>query len=231
MAQKQYFFIADTETTQKETVADFAGVIVDRKGNICNQISVLVSGHFGKYKLFHDKNSSESIWTLAGLARRNEIYRTMLNSGDRMLATVPAINRWIAKAIESYPGLIFTAYNADFDLRMMRNTGIETDGFADVFCLWKASVNKVSGDKRYIQHCINRKWLTAKLNFKTSAEPMAEYALGRELPPEPHTALEDILHYELPIFLWLVKNKSYKKYSQNGYNWQAWQLTNLVKPA
>ena len=231
MAQKQFFFLCDTETTMRDTVADFAGIIVDRKGIIHNQIAVLVSGHFGKYKLFHDKNSSESIWTLAGLKRRNELYRGMLNSGDRMLASPTAINKWLEKAKTAYPNLIFTAYNADFDIGKMRNTGLDVDGFADIFCLWKASVNKVSNDKRYIEHCINRKWLTPKLNFKTSAEPMAEYALGRELPPEPHTALEDILQYELPILLWLIKNKSYKKYSQNGYNWREWQLANLVKPS
>jgi len=231
MATKQYFFLCDTETTIRGTVADFSGLIVDRKGKIYNQISVLVRGHFGNFKLFYDKNSAEEIWTLAGLKRRNEAYKNMLNSGSRMLATPLAINKWIAQAKENYPNLIFTAYNASFDIDKMQNTGIDTQGFSDIFCLWKASVNKVSGDKRYIEHCIKRKWLTAKLNFRTNAEAMAEYATGRELPPEPHTALEDCLYYELPILLWLIKNKSYKKYSQNGYNWREWQLHNLVKPS
>lgn len=231
MAQKQFFLLCDTETTQRDTVADFAAIIVDRKGVIHKQIAVLVSGHFGHYKLFHDKNSAEDIWTLAGLKRRNENYRNMLNTGDRMLATPSAINKWLAQAKEAYPNLIFTAYNAAFDIDKMQNTGIETQGFADIFCLWKASINKLAKDKRYIQHCIDRKWLTAKLNFRTNAEAVAEYAVGHELPPEPHTALEDCIHYELPILLWLIKNKSYKKYSQNGYNWRAWQLSNLVKPS
>jgi len=232
MAQKQYFFIVDTETTMAETVADFGGIIVDRNGKIFKDIKVLVSGEFGKKKLFYNKDSPDSIWTLAGLKRRNENYRNMLNSGDRMLATVNAINKWIDSAKAAYPNLIFTAYNAEFDLRMCRNTGINIDGFSDIFCLWKASVNKVAKDKKYLEHCIRRKWLTAKLNFKTSAEPMAEYALGGiELPPEPHSAYEDIFYYELPILLWLVKNKSYLKYSQNGYNWREWQMINLVKPS
>jgi hypothetical protein len=231
MAKKQYFLLVDTETTQKSTVADFAAIVVDRQGNILNQIAVLVAGHFNKYKLFHDVNSAEEIWTLAGLKKRNERYKTMLNSGERMLASPIAINKWLSKAKQAYPGLIFTAYNAAFDLDKMQNTGIETAGFDDIFCLWKASVNKLSQDKRYIEHCINRKWLTAKLNFRTNAEAVAEYAVGHELPPEPHTALEDVLYYELPILLWLVKNKSYKKYSQNGYNWREWQLHNLVKPS
>lgn len=230
MAEKQYFFIADTETTIDRTVADFGGVIVDRKGTIYKSISVLVAGEYGTKKLFHDARSSEEIWTLKGLERRNANYQKMLNSGERMLASTGAINKWIEQAQSAYPNLIFTAYNLAFDIDVMRNTGLTVDGFADNFCLWRASVNKVSKDKKYILHCLERKWLTAKLNLRTNAEAMAEYATGKELPPEPHTALEDVLYYELPILLWLVKNKSYKKYSQNGYNWQAWQLKNLVKP-
>jgi len=230
MAQKQYFLIVDTETTIKDTVADFGAVIVDRQGTIYKELGILVRGEFGTHKLFYDKNSSDEIWTIAGLKRRNQHYKDMLNAGTRTMGSPLAINRWLTQAKEAFPNLIFTAYNAEFDLRMMRNTGIDTQGFADIFCLWKASVNKVSGNKKYIEHCIARKWLTAKLNFKTSAEPMAEFAIGHELPAEPHTALEDILYYELPILLWLVKNKSYLKYSQNGYNWREWQLGQLVKP-
>ena len=231
MAEKQYFFLFDSETCMDGTIADFGGIIVDRNGVIHNEISVLVAGHFGVEKLFHDKNSAEAVWTLAGLKRRNENYQNMLNTGARTLASVNAINRWIEKALQAYPNMIATAYNLEFDFRAMRNTGIICDGFNDSFCLWRAAVNKVSNDKRYVQHCISRKWITPKLNLRTNAEAMAEYALGGvELPPEPHTAIEDVLHYELPILLWLVKNKSYKKYSQLGYNWQAWQLKNLAKP-
>ena len=231
MAQKQFFLLVDTETTEKDTVADFAAIIVDRKGVIHKQIAVLVAGHFGNFKLFHDVNSSEEIWTLAGLKRRNELYKNMLNSGDRMMASPLGINKWIKQAFEAYPNLVFTAYNASFDLGKMANTGIETQGFSDIFCLWKAAASKLSKDKRYIRHCLNRKWLTAKFNFRTNAEAVAEYAVGHELPPEPHTALEDVIHYELPILLWLIKSKSYKKYSQNGYNWREWQLQNLVEPS
>ena len=231
MAKKQFFFICDTETTMAKTVADFAGVIVDRQGKIYNQIAVLVTGQFGVNKLFYDKNNAEEVWTLAGLKRRNELYKQMLNDGNRMMATPTAINKWLTLAKENYPNLVFCAYNAEFDLRHMRQTGIDVDGFADIFCLWMASVQKVKKDKKYIQHCINRKWLTPKLNFKTSAEPMAEYALGHALPAEPHTALEDVIEYELPILKWLLKNKSYKKYSQQGYSWQDWKMADLVQPS
>jgi hypothetical protein len=211
MAQKQYFLLVDTDTTIERTVADFGAVIVDRHGTIFKTISILVAGEYGTKKLFHDARSSEEIWTLKGLERRNENYQRMLNSGERTMGHPLAINKWIGQAQAAYPNLIMCAYNLAFDIDVMRNTGLTVDGFADNFCLWRASVNKVSKDKKYILHCLERKWLTAKLNLRTNAEAMAEYATGKELPPEPHTALEDVLYYELPILLWLVKNKSYKK--------------------
>lgn len=230
MARKQLFFIVDTETTEIDTIADFAGIIVDRRGVIYNQIAVLVAGHYGKFKLFHDKNSNEEIWTLKGLKRRNEMYVKMLESGQRMMAAPQAINTWIARAKLTYPGLIFTAYNETFDLGKMRNTSIDAE-YEQSFCMMKAAQNEVKGNKKYTQHCIDRKWFTAKLNMRTNAEAMAEFVLGGELPPEPHTALEDILEYELPIFRWLMKRKSWKKYREvAGYNWREWQMKNHVMP-
>ena len=246
MAKKQFFCLVDTETTIKGTVADFAAVIVDRKGKVYHSMACLVHGHYGKYKLFYDKHSADEIWTLKGLEKREARYKEMLNNGDRILASVDAINKWIRKAQETYPNLVFTAYNAAFDLGKMANTGIcqnkpddldalvktgiDIHGFAGYFCMWRASADALKGNRKYIRHCINRKWVTAKLNIRTNAEAVAEYVLGRELPPEPHTALEDCLDYELPILIWLLKRKSWKKYSQQGYNWQDWQLKNLVKP-
>ena len=228
MGKKQFFLITDTESTIARTCADFGAIIVDRTGKIYAQIAVLVNGHYGVHELFYDKNSSDEIWTLKGLKRRNNNYITMLNNGSRMLASVGAINRWLEKAIETY-NPTFVAYNASFDIDIMQNTGINTN-FKDVFCLWRASVSRVATNKKYIKFCLTRKALTAKLNFKTNAEIMAEFVVGHELPPEPHTALEDILDYELLIFKWLLKSKSYKKYSQNGYNWRNWQLLDLVEP-
>ncbi len=230
MAKKQYFLIVDTETTMASTVADFAGIICDRKGEIFNQIAVLVRGEFGSKKLFYDVNSEHEIWTLKGLKRRNENYKNMLNTGQRMMASPLAINKWLAQAKNSYPDLIFSAYNSAFDLDKMAKTGIDTE-FKNSFCLMRAAQNKVKGNKKYIQHCLDRKWLTLKLNFRTNAEAMAEFTLGGALPSEPHTALEDILDYELPIFKWLLKNGvSYKSLDQTGYNWRDWQLNQLVIP-
>jgi hypothetical protein len=51
-----------------------------------------------------------------------------------------------------------------------------------------------------------------------------------ELPDEPHTALEDIIYYELPIFCALAKKMS-KKDLQNSraYNWRACQVKDFYR--
>ena len=229
MGRKQWFLIADTETTIADTVADFAAIVVDRHGKIHHEIAVLVSGQFRVHKLFYDKNSEHEIWTLKGLKRRNENYINMLNNGSRMMATPLGINKWLARAKNTYPNLVFCAYNSKFDLGKMANTGIDTE-FKNYFCIMRAAQNMVKGKKAYIRHCLDRKWLTAKLNFRTNAEAMAEYAVGHELEPEPHTALEDILEYELPIFNWLLAKKSWRQFDQTGYSWRDWQLAELVEP-
>ena len=229
MAKKQYFLIADTETTEVDTIADFAGIIVDRKGKIYHEIKVLVDGHYGKHKLFHDRKSSEEIWTLKGLRRRNENYRNMLNNGTRMMSSVLGINNWLSRAKLTYPKLIFCAYNSSFDLGKMRNTGIDAE-FADYFCIMRASQNHFKHNRKFVQHCIDRKWFTGKLNMRTNVEAMAEFIMGGELPPEPHTAYEDIIDYELPIFKFLLKRASWKSYSQAGYSWREWTMQNHVIP-
>ena len=63
--KKHYYLIVDTETTQKNTVADFGAVVVDRQGNIVEQFGVLLDGHFGSVELLHDtKAPSDSFWSV-----------------------------------------------------------------------------------------------------------------------------------------------------------------------
>ena len=49
---RHYYLIVDTETTKKQTVADFGAVIVTKQGEIVEQVGHLVNGHFGKFPLF-----------------------------------------------------------------------------------------------------------------------------------------------------------------------------------
>jgi len=227
MAKKQFFAILDTETTISDTVADFAIIIVDREGKIHNQCAVLVAGHYGNHELFHDKNAND-IWGYAGLEKRKANYATMLESGNRMLASTNAINKWINQAIGKYnPSL--TAYNLAFDLAKCANTDIDLSGFTSKFCLWQAAVGNICNKKAFKQfaldnHAFNNATKLGNMTFKTNAEIVCGF-INNNFIEEPHTALEDARDFELPILTTVIKKRNWRD-NITAYAWQDFQVKN-----
>ena len=64
------------------------------------------------------------------------------------------------------------------------------------------------------------------MSYITNAEVMARFVLGNpELEDEPHTALEDIVDYELPILNALIKTTKAKDYmNPTPYSWRDYQV-------
>ena len=147
MAKKQFFLAVDTETTITDKVVDFGAVIHDREGKIFAQCGVLVNGIYGVDDLFYDKNA-DGIWSRASIARRMGNYNGMLESGIRMLASVNAINKWLALAVGKYDPELY-AYNLPFDASKCANTGIDLNQFSRRFCLWAAAVGNICNTKKY----------------------------------------------------------------------------------
>ena len=227
MAKKQFFAILDTETTMADTVADFAIIICDREGKIYNQCAVLVSDHYGKFELFHDKAAND-IWGYGGLNKRKENYVAMLNSGTRMLASVNAINKWIVQAIAKYDPQL-TAYNFAFDKAKCENTGIDLTGFSNSFCLWQAAVGNICNTKKFRQfvlenHGFNKPTEFGNMTLQTNAEIVAGFING-EFIKEPHTALEDARDFELPILREILKKRDWRE-KITPYNWRDFQVKN-----
>jgi hypothetical protein len=227
MAKKQYFMIVDTETSITDKVVDFAAVVCDREGQIYSQCAVLINGIFGVDSLFFDKKA-ENIWSQANLTKRMENYNAMLQSGSRMLASVNAINRWLEKAAGKYsPSL--TAYNLPFDASKCVNTNIDLSMFSNRFCLWAASVGNICNTKKYRQfvlqnHLFNTPTAKGNMTFSTTAEAVTGYLAG-EFTAEPHTALEDIIGYELPTLVHILKKRDWKEKIQ-PYDWNKHQVKN-----
>ncbi len=224
MAKKQFFAILDTETTIADTVADFAIIIVDRSGVIHNQCAVMVKDQFDTTELFYDKNA-KGIWSLEYAKQKREKYNAMLNNGSRMLASVSAINTWIAKAVGKY-NPILTAYNLAFDKSKCANTGINLD-FADSFCLWGAAVGNICNTKKFRQfaienHAFNNVTEKGNMTFKTNAEVVCGYLQG-SIIDEPHTALEDARDFELPILTHIIKKKNWRD-NITPYDWKKFQV-------
>lgn len=238
MAKKQHFCIIDTETTQNNKVADFAAVIVDRRGNIYHECAVLINGIFNNPKcpLFFDSSApSSALWSKAGSDRRYSTYNEMLADGRRMLASVGAVNNWLNKAAIQYDPIL-TAYNLPFDTDKCGKTGILLDMFKASFCLWDASFSMLIKKRAFRQHILNTHAFNTptalnNMTMKTDAETVARFVLGENLPPEPHTALEDIKGYEVPILQYIMAKARKRDDWLNParYDWRAVQVRDWFK--
>lgn len=230
--KKDYFLIIDTETNQNGTVADFGAIVVDRKGVIHDQIGAVVSDTFGKSPLFFDSSApADALWSSAGAKRRATKYTEMIDLGIRELQTVEEINNWLEIVSDEYDPIL-TAYNLAFDTEKCRNTNINLNLFSQRFCLWHASVAKWATTKIYRNfvvkvHAFNAPTRFGNMSFKTNAEIMARFVLGDpDLADEPHTALEDVIDYEMPILLRLVRNMKKADYMNPDltFNWRSVQV-------
>jgi hypothetical protein len=222
---KNYYLILDTETTITDKVVDFGAVVCDTKGNIVAQCAVIISGIFGVDDLFYDQKSS-GIWARNSIDRRMANYNAMLNNGTRMLASVSAVNRWLEKVAAKYNPTL-TAYNLAFDNSKCINTGIDLSMFSNRFCLWQAAVGNICNTKDYRRfiisnHLFNNKTIHGNMTFSTTAEAVTGY-LVNNMTNEPHTALEDIIGYELPTLVYILKRKNWKS-KITPYNWKAHQV-------
>jgi len=230
--KKDYYLIIDTETTMNDKVADFGAVVVDRHGNIQAQCAVLIRGVFGIDPLFYIKNEKDnSLWSKQGKDRRFDKYNDMLEAGTRMVASVNAVNMWLANVVGKY-NPILTAYNLPFDMDKCQKTGIDLTMFENSFCMWRVAFNKYAMTKAYKNfamsiHAINAPTKLGNCSFQTNAEVMTKFITNQpDLADEPHTALEDIIYYELLILKNMTKamTKAELLNADLGFDWRKVQL-------
>jgi hypothetical protein len=238
MANADTFLVIDTETTIRNHVGDFGAVVTNRKGEILASCAVLVREFYldkENNTLFHDQ-SADPLWGKANLDRRYAAYDAMLSDGRRMLASVPAINRWLAKVNGKYNPIV-TAYNWAFDKNKLGNSGIDVEMFDRSFCLWHVAANKYAKSKAYRQFVLdtvgfNTPTKHGNMSYHTNAEIMARFVLNNPLlDDEPHTAFEDVRDYELPILKAILKNTRTKElFDVPAYNWRDYQVKDWFRP-
>lgn len=232
MAKKDIFLLVDTETTIKDHVVDFGGIVCTRKGEILHSCGILVSDFYEKEELFYRKSEKSGIWSWEGKDKRIVNYQNMITGGMRIVASVGAINRWLERVKAEYgDNVIVTAYNLAFDKGKCQNSGIDLGMFSQSFCLWYAAADKWGNTKDYKNFVLQMHEFTNRtelgnMSYRTNAELMVRFVLNNpEMEDEPHTALEDARDYELPILTALVKNTPKKKWMDPaGYNWRNYQL-------
>jgi hypothetical protein len=230
MAKKEYFLIVDTETTANDTVFDFGAVVCDRKGNIVQKCAIIVKEELDKDLFFDPK--AEGIWSRQYANKKKAGYLEMINNGNRMVASVAAVNRWLEKVAAKYNPTI-TAYNFAFDREKCAKTGIDLSMFNSSFCLWHLSCSIYAKTKAYRQfildnHYFGNRTKFGNMTYKTNAEVMAHFVTGN-YSEEPHTAIEDAQYYELPILVSILKKKGWKNKIGTAYNWKDYQLKDNFK--
>ena len=214
---RHFYLIVDTETTKKQTVADFGAVIVTKQGEIVERFGAMVLGHFGKMPLFADATAPDSaLWSEQSARRREKDYYSMLDTGERSIASPALINQWLVRVNAQYAPVL-TAYNLAFDLGKCRNTRIDLGIFAQSFCLMKAAKRQIGTLAEYHDFCNANGFLTAKLRKPSmTADTMAKFILGVSLEDEPHTSLEDAQFYEAPILTKILESVTRKQLLELG---------------
>jgi hypothetical protein len=214
---RHFYLIVDTETTKKQTVADFGAVIVTKQGEIVERFGAMVLGHFGTLPLFADATAPDSaLWSEQSAQRREKDYYSMLDTGERSIASPALINQWLVRVNAQYSPVL-TAYNLAFDLGKCRNTRINLGIFAQSFCLMKAAKRQIGTLAEYHEFCNDNGFLTAKRRDPSmTADTMAKFILGVSLEDEPHTALEDAQFYEAPILTKILESVTRKQLMELG---------------
>jgi len=214
---RHFYLIVDTETTKKQTVADFGAVIVTKQGEIVERFGAMVLGHFGKMPLFADATAPDSaLWSEQSAQRREKDYYSMLDTGERSIASPALINQWLVRVNAQYAPVL-TAYNLAFDLGKCRNTRINLGIFAQSFCLMKAAKRQIGTLAEYHDFCHDNRFLTLALRKPSmTADTMAKFILGVSLEDEPHTALEDAQFYEAPILTKILESVTRKQLLELG---------------
>ncbi len=240
--KRQNIIIVDVETTVTDKVADFGAVVCTRKGEILTQCAVLIRDIYDNptdHPLFFKTDDDKTgIWSKSGQDKRYCVYTSMLNAGSRMLASVNAVNRWLERAKLQYDAIL-TAYNLPFDVAKCQNTGIDLAIFHRNFCLWKACYTQFVHTRAYRDfvlktHAFNIPTKFQNMSYKTNAETMARFVSNDPyLEDEPHTSMEDIIFYEMPLLVKLCKRRSinWLLTETNAYNWRDVQVKDWFKPS
>jgi hypothetical protein len=231
LGNQKFFMVIDTETTIKGKVADFGAVIVNSKGEIQEECSIMVSDFFHEELFYNPKDTG--FWGKQAAETRKAAYNEMLKQGIRSMASVSAINAWIAKAVAKYGRhLSWTAYNSAFDNGCMKKSGIITDCIADTFCLWGAAIGNIATKKSYRDFVLENHYFsdrtekTGSMTMRTNAEVMAAYVRGY-YSEEPHTARED-LDFEVDILIRVLKCKKWRD-NIKAFNYRDFQLKGNFK--
>lgn len=193
---KDYYLVLDVETansTNDPLVYDLGFAVCDRKGNIYEAESYVVSDIFYK--------ETELMQTAYYHEKLPKYYEGIKEKAFKVINFYTAKKR-IADLIEKYNIKAVCAYNASFDTKALNTTQryLTNSKYryflpygTEVYCIWHMACQVICTQKRYIKFCLDNGFVSESGNIKTSAETVFAYMTKNEKYEECHTGLQDVL--------------------------------------
>ena len=193
---KDYYLVLDVETansTDDPLVYDLGFAVCDRKGNIYEAESYVVSDIFYK--------ETELMQTAYYHEKLPKYYEGIKEKAFKVINFYMAKKR-IADLIEKYNIKAVCAYNASFDTKALNTTQryLTNSKYryflpygTEVYCIWHMACQVICTQKRYIKFCLDNGFVSESGNIKTSAETVFAYMTKNEKYEECHTGLQDVL--------------------------------------
>ena len=191
---KDYYLVLDVETansTNDPLVYDLGFAVCDRKGNIYEAESYVVSDIFYK--------ETELMQTAYYHEKLPTYYEGIKEQAFKVINFYTAKKR-IADLIEKYNIKAVCAYNALFDTKALNTTQryLTNSKYryflpygTEVYCIWHMACQVICTQKRYIKFCLDNGFVSENGNIKTSAETVFAYMTKNEKYEECHTDLQD----------------------------------------
>ena len=193
---KDYYLVLDVETansTDDPLVYDLGFAVCDRKGNIYEAESYVVSDIFYK--------ETELMQTAYYHEKLPKYYEGIKEKAFKVINFYMAKKR-IADLIEKYNIKAVCAYNASFDTKALNTTQryLTNSKYryflpygTEIYCIWHMACQVICTQKRYIKFCLDNGFISESGNIKTSAETVFAYMTKNEKYEECHTGLQDVL--------------------------------------
>lgn len=223
--EKNYYLVLDTETcplTKSDKVDgynmfvyDIGGAIVDKKGNVYETFSFVISDIF---------QGEKDLMKSAYYANKLPKYVEELNNGTREMVTLYTARKTVHELCKAYKVKAIIGHNMPFDYRTLQNTQrwVTKSKYRNFFPygieIWdtmKMAEDTICKQPTYKKWCEKTGHLTARGSVRKTAEALYRYISCEDTFMESHTALEDVL-IEKEIFAKCMAQ--HKKMRKSAFN-------------
>lgn len=227
--RKKYIMVVDVETAgnfASPQVYDFGFAVTDKKGNIYESRSFVIS------EIFDNKRLMDTAY----YAKKIPMYIEGLETGKFTKVDMMTARAEFLRLMEEYDIKTISAYNLMFDMKALKST-FSTLGYGgkflpvenryhkdniDLLCIWSFACEVLFTQKTYSRIATKEGWLTKAGNMLTNAECAYRYITRDYTFVEEHTGLADV-EIECQI---LAKCVAQKQKHNSGIIAHPWRIPN-----